>query len=143
MKLLIVDDEPMVLDFLKQAAVFAGATQIEVASSGEEALTHVVKDDYDLITLDIHMPGASGLEILSLVRNMCPHAIIAIVSGNARDEMLTDMAGCVDLVMHKPVDLNTFNKLLDGVKQHTENLSTIRALSQMDVPLSRNTPSIS
>ncbi|MBT3605373.1 MAG: response regulator, partial [Candidatus Latescibacteria bacterium] len=114
MRVLIVDDEPTVLDFFSQAARAKGVEEIETASSGEEALGKVIAQTYDLITLDIRMPGASGLDILSPIRNMCPHALIAVISGHIPDDFTQEMAGCADLLMHKPVNLINFNKLVDG-----------------------------
>ena len=105
MRMLIVDDEPTVLEFFSEAARAKGVEVVDTASSGEDALGKVIGQLYDLITLDISMPGASGLEILSPIRNMCPHAIIAIISGHIPDDFTTEVAGCADLFMRKPFKL--------------------------------------
>ena len=133
MRVLIVDDEPTVLDFFSQAARAKGVDDVETASSGEEALAKVIGQTYDLITLDIRMPGASGLEILSPIRNMCPHAIIAIISGHIPDDFTNEMAGCADLLMHKPVNLVNFNKLVDAALRVAETLEEVKALNEVDV----------
>lgn len=132
MRVLIVDDEPTVLDFFSQAAHAKGVELVETASSGEEALTKVIGETYDLITLDIRMPGASGLEVLSPIRNMCPHAIIAVISGHIPDDFTQEMAGCADLIMHKPVNLVNFNKLLDGAMRISETMCEIKTLNEVD-----------
>ena len=133
MRVLIVDDEPTVLDFFSQAARAKGVENVDTASTGEEALAKVIGQTYDLITLDIRMPGASGLEILSPIRNMCPHAIIAVISGHIPDDFTNEMAGCVDLLMHKPVNLVNFNKLMDGALKISETLDSIKTLNEVDV----------
>ena len=133
MRVLIVDDEPTVLDFLSQAARAKGVENVDTASTGEEALTKVIGQNYDLITLDIRMPGASGLEILSPIRNMCPHAIIAVISGHIPDDFTNELAGCADLLMHKPVNLVNFNKLIDGALKIAETLDNIKTLNEVDV----------
>jgi CheY-like chemotaxis protein len=84
-----------------------------------------------LITLDIRLRGASGLEILSPIRNMCPHAIIAIVSGHIPDDFTTEMAGCADLLLHKPVNLANFNKLMDGALLISKTLEDVRTLNEV------------
>lgn len=134
MKMLIVDDEPTVTMFLSEVARSQDITQIDVADSAEEAMTFVIRNVYDMITLDLHMPGASGLEILALVRNMCPHAVIAVVSGKVTEEALPDMGGCVDLVLHKPVNVEVLIKLFSLVKDRVENMAFIGALSDEDIP---------
>jgi phosphoserine phosphatase RsbU/P len=132
MRVLIVDDEPTVLDFFAQAARAKGVEEIETASSGEEALGKVIAQTYDLITLDIRMPGASGLDILSPIRNMCPHALIAVISGHIPDDFTQEMAGCADLLMHKPVNLTNFNKLMDGALLIANTLDEMKKLNDVD-----------
>lgn len=138
LKVLIVDDEPVVVDFLRQVASLEGDCEIETANSGEEALTKVVQNLYDLITLDIQMPGASGLEILSLLRNMCPHAVIAIISGHVGESELPDIAGCADVIIQKPVSLERFTKLLGSARQIVSHMQTIQTLGDIPVPSYRS-----
>ena len=113
MKILIVDDDPAVVDLLSEIARVKGYTDITTASSGEEALAQVIQDCYNLITLDIRMRGVGGMEVLSPVRNLCPHAIIAIISGHIPEESSSDLAGCADVMIAKPIRVETFNHLLD------------------------------
>ena len=128
MRMLIVDDDSTVVDFFSQAAQSRGYVEIGTAFSGEEALGKVVQDAYDLITLDIRMPGASGLEILSPVRSLCPHAVIAVISGYLDHEPVQDLAGCADVVLQKPVDLATLNCLLDGAASIARTMAEISGL---------------
>ncbi len=118
MKLLIVDDDPVLVSFLQNVAKVKGAKEIHTATSGEEVLMLVVQNNYDFITLDNQMPGTSGLEVLSKVRNMCPYAIIAIISGLVSEDMLPEISECADLVIQKPVDLDVFEDLLEHVEYH-------------------------
>ena len=128
MKLLIVDDDPAVVDFFCQVAETLEAGIVETAVSGEEALARVINDQYDLITLDIRMPGASGLDILSMVRNMCPHAIIALISGHFPDEIPEETAHCADVKLEKPVKLNVLTELIKSAKAIREEMDKVRAL---------------
>ena len=128
MKILIIDDEQSVTDFFLNLAQIRGYGDIDTAASGEEALTQVIRKSYDLITLDIRMPGVSGLEIIAMLRNMCPHAIIAIVSGYIPDEVSDEVAGCVDVMIPKPISLDTFHQLLDGAEQILATMEKIKAL---------------
>lgn len=128
MKILIIDDEQIVSDFFIQLARTRGYEDIDTVGSAEEALTQVIRTDYDLITLDVQMPGVSGLEIIAMVRNMCPHAIIAIISGYIPEEISSEVAGCADVMIPKPVDIDTFNQLLDGAEQIRQAMDRIRTL---------------
>ncbi|MEW6753983.1 MAG: response regulator [Candidatus Latescibacterota bacterium] len=128
MKILIVDDERVVSDFFAQLARVRGYTDVDTVSTGEEALTQVIRTDYDLITLDIQMPGVSGLEIIAMLRNMCPHAILALISGYIPEEVSSEVAGCADVMIPKPVGVDTFTRLLEGVEQIHQARERIRSL---------------
>lgn len=128
MKLLIVDDEKIVSDFFVQLARIRGYTDIDAVASGEEALSRVIRHNYNLITLDIQMPGVSGLEIIAMLRNMCPHAVIAIISGFLPEEIGTEVAGCADVMIPKPINIETFNSLLDSAAQIEKAIAHVRSL---------------
>ena len=130
MKILIVDDDPVVSDFLSQACNARGYSDIDLASSGEEALGQVLRERYDLITLDIRMPGVSGLEILSPVRDMSPHAVIAVISGYIPAEAGVDFAGCADLVLRKPVELAIFNKVLGSAATISKTMAELTEIDE-------------
>ena len=136
MRILIVDDDPTVVDFFTQAANANGYSDVDTAETGEEALGKVIQGTYDLITLDIRMPGASGLEILSPLRTMCPHAVIAVISGHIPDEGSMDLAGCADVVFGKPVDLAKFTRLLDGAELIHNTMEEIRGLREQTLQAS-------
>ncbi len=128
MKLLIVDDEENIVAFFSALARGHGQVDIDAAGSGEEALTRVYRKAYDLITLDIHMPGASGLEVIAMLRNMNPHAIIALISGYLPDDMAPEVTNCADVLLPKPVSVATFNQLLISADQIGQIMEQIRLL---------------
>ncbi|MBT4138859.1 MAG: response regulator [Candidatus Latescibacteria bacterium] len=130
MNTLIVDDDQALIQFLSQAVVARGHSAVYTATSAEMALEEVLLRDYHLITLDIQMPGASGLEILPLIRNMCPHAIIAIISGHIPDEVIDDLAGCADVLLDKPVALDDFFELVDAAYKIRTYLYKIRGMGR-------------
>lgn len=128
MKILIVDDEETITSYFSQLAEINGFDQIDCVNSGEEAMTQVLRSVYDVITLDIQMPGASGLEIIAMLRNMCPHAIIAVVSGFLPETMSEDISSCIDVLISKPVNVDTFSTLLQKAQQIQSAMNDIRAL---------------
>lgn len=128
MKLLIVDDEENIVAFFSALARSQGQVDIDTAGSGEEALNWVLRKAYDLITLDVHMPGASGLEVIAMLRNMNPHAIIALISGYLPEEISSDVANCIDVMLPKPVSVATFTKLLASAEQISQIIEQIRLL---------------
>ena len=133
MRMLIVDDDISVVELFTQAARSKDVTDIDTAGTGEEALTRVIGKTYDLITLDIRMPGVSGLDVLAPIRNMCPHAIIAVISGHVPDDFTTEMAGCADLIMRKPIFLDKFMVLIEGALTISQSLSRVQELNEVEV----------
>ncbi len=102
-KVLIVDDEPrnqrIVMETLEDLF------ELQVASSGEEALECLKTNPPDLVLLDIMMPGISGYEVCSQIRRDAELRFtkVILVSGKAMiDERLKGYAAGADDYMTKP-----------------------------------------
>jgi two-component system, NtrC family, nitrogen regulation response regulator NtrX len=81
-RILIVDDEPGIRQSLKGVFEDEGFAT-EVVSSGEECLKKMDQDAYDLVLLDIWLPGIDGLETLRRLREKSPHTHVIMISGHA------------------------------------------------------------
>lgn len=81
----IVDDEPVIQDVLAQLLTAEGY-EVEVSSSGEEALAKQAIQSYDLTLLDLLMPGLDGIEVLKGIRKVDPQALIIIITAYASVE---------------------------------------------------------
>jgi response regulator RpfG family c-di-GMP phosphodiesterase len=77
---LIVDDEPAIREILEERLRQEGY-DCSVCSSGEEALTLLRAEAFDVILSDLSMPGLSGMDLLRLVRHECPAAAFILVTG--------------------------------------------------------------
>jgi CheY-like chemotaxis protein len=65
--ILLVDDQPRNLEVL-ETILQSPAYRLIRATSGEEALLALMKEDYAAIVLDIQMPGMSGIELAQLIK---------------------------------------------------------------------------
>ena len=109
-KILVVDDETpvaMMMVFLLSRAGF----DAQAAMSAEKALRLAQTQVFDLITLDVSMPGCNGFELLRRLRRI-PHLqqpIVIFVSGNAtiEDQQRALDLGAVDYI-HKPFEPTDF-----------------------------------
>ncbi|MDB5428422.1 MAG: sensor histidine kinase/response regulator [Phenylobacterium sp.] len=106
-KVLIVDDDERNAFAAVQALEGLGH-ELVVASSGEEALRRLLKDDFAVILLDLHMPGMDGYETAALIRSRkrTSQTPIVFLTAIFRDEahvFKAYSAGAVDMVF-KPVD---------------------------------------
>ena len=79
-KVLLVDDEA---DFLTTLAerLEARGLKVSTAASGEDAIGKVAGQNFDLIVLDLAMPGIDGLETLKRIKAKQPDAEIIMLSG--------------------------------------------------------------
>ena len=78
--LLVVDDEALVRTCLSEMLIEAGYT-VRTASDGFSALGAIRDEIPDLILSDLHMPGMSGFEFLSVVRRRFPSIHVIAMSG--------------------------------------------------------------
>ncbi len=81
----VIDDEPIIHDVLSQLLVSEGY-EVEISSSGEEALEKIAGQDFDLFLLDLLMPGMDGLEVLKTLKRIRPEAAVIIITAYASVE---------------------------------------------------------
>jgi DNA-binding NtrC family response regulator len=105
-KVLLVDDE---IDFLNTFSERMRTLGLEVAtaSSGADALKKVEREFYDVIVLDLLMPGLDGLETLKILKEKNPERQVILLTGQATVEKGIEAMklGAVDF-LEKPVDLS-------------------------------------
>ncbi|MEB8386965.1 response regulator [Rhodobacteraceae bacterium KMM 6894] len=88
MKILAVDDDPIILELLAEVLSVAGYTNLTLCASSVEALDIVAKSDvpFDCLLLDIQMPGMDGVQLTSAVRKMPEYATTPILMITAMSE---------------------------------------------------------
>ena len=86
-EILIADDHAIVREGLKQiVAETADIVVADEATSGHEVLEKVWKNEYDVVILDISMPGRGGVDILKQLRGQKPHLPILILSMHPEEQ---------------------------------------------------------
>jgi len=68
-RILVVDDEPVIRDFINQVLSWEGC-EVDTAASAEEALQKIASQQYNLLLLDIKMPGMDGIELYNRVKRL-------------------------------------------------------------------------
>lgn len=112
---LVVDDEKNVRLTLRQALEDLGLT-VDTADDGTEALSRLDETDYDLMLLDLRMPGLDGLETLERTRRQAPDLPVIIVTahGTVKNAVQAMRRGAVDVLL-KPISLDALRDLVDQV----------------------------
>jgi len=81
-KVLIVDDESSLRRVLR-VSLAARGFEVEEVSTGEEALALLATDQFELVLLDIEMPGMGGIETCKEIRRLSPRPMVFMLT--ARD----------------------------------------------------------
>lgn len=99
MKILVVEDEQKLAGFIHQGLQQAGYL-VQVSNNGSEALNKIASETFNLILLDLMLPGMTGIEILKNMRAFnisCPVIILSALSGTPQVVEGLDL-GAVDYI---------------------------------------------
>ena len=84
--------------------------KIDEASNGEDAIEQVKNNNYDLIFMDIRMPGKyNGIETCKIIKNLNPNQVIIGFTGQIEISNIT----VFDQMLEKPIGKDDIFKLLD------------------------------
>ncbi len=122
----IIDDEPIIHEVLGDLLTAEGYG-VKMSSSGEEALKKHTGQEFDLVLLDLLMPGIDGIEVLKELKKIDPSAVIIIITAYASLESAISAMkmGAFDYIQ-KPFKhdelLLTVKRALERKKLQEENL---------------------
>ena len=85
MRILVVEDEKRIADFLGRGLESAGY-DVDIAPDGQTAIDLVHATDYDLITLDMMLPDMDGIRVLEKIRNRKTNPPVLILSARGAVE---------------------------------------------------------
>ena len=105
-KVLLVDDEEEFVTTLAERLEMR-AFEARVATSGDQALSLVQEQKFDLIVLDVMMPGIGGLEVMKQVKSTYPEMPVILLTGHGstKEGMEGMQEGAFDYLM-KPLDID-------------------------------------
>jgi len=87
--ILIVDDEPIVREALRDWLVDA-EYDVTTAETGEEALEIFGRQDFDLVILDVRLPGKTGIRVLEEIKEAKPSTKAIVITAYASPELRTE-----------------------------------------------------
>src|ERR1700724_2187301 len=116
---LVVDDEFSLRKALPTSLTASGFA-VEEARTGEEALGTVQRHAFDLVLLDINMPGINGIDACRRIRGISPHAgIIMITVRDLEDDKVRALEAGADDYVTKPFKLRELVARLRAVLRRT------------------------
>ncbi|MBI2460784.1 MAG: sigma-54-dependent Fis family transcriptional regulator [Candidatus Rokubacteria bacterium] len=122
-RILIADDEPSIRWVLERGLRQAGYA-VESVADGQAVLDLAAREGFDVVLLDIRMPGLDGLTLLSGLRRLAPESAVIIMTahGTIDDAMEAMQRGAAEYLI-KPFDVNQ-------VLHHVERALQVKALAR-------------
>jgi two-component system response regulator AlgR len=119
LKVLLVDDEPLARSRLRTLLAECGTPGVEVgaeAANAAQAMEHLRRQAFDAVLLDIHMPGADGLALASVLRALPDSPAVVFVTAYAEHAVTAFELEAVDYLT-KPVRLERLEAALGKVER--------------------------
>ena len=137
MHILLVEDEPKVADFIRKG-LKEKAHSVEVAGSGPEGEAKALEEAFDVVILDVILPGKSGLDVCKAVRKEKPDVPILMLTalGTTQDKVIGFESGADDYLV-KPFH---FEELLARINALSRRRAapapgTIRKIADLEIDI--------
>jgi two-component system KDP operon response regulator KdpE len=118
---LVVDDEPSFRRVLRTSLATSGFA-IEEARSGEEAVAILGRSDFDLVLLDVNMPGMGGVEACREIRAHMPEiGIVMVTVQDGESEIVKALEAGADDYITKPIRFRELVARLRAVLRRLRN----------------------
>jgi two-component system, response regulator RegA len=109
---LLVDDDAGMVETLGDILTARGH-QVDTARSGAAAISMTERGAYDVVLMDIQMPGLNGVQALRAMKTRDPSALVIMMTAYTRDEMVAEAEQAAGLpVLPKPLDVDRILALM-------------------------------
>ena len=138
-RILVVDDDPVVAKCIDRVLTAKGFAVIN-ARNGEDALTKLRNETYDVVFTDIKMPGISGIEVAERIKASQPWLPVVIVTGyGSRENQSRAEAAGVSGFLNKPlspemIERSASKALEEHYKPTAEPAAEPSAAEEVTVP---------
>ena len=127
-KILLVDDEPLILKGLKYSLEQDGYLT-DSAMDGEEALAKFFAGEYDLILLDVMLPGLDGWGVCRAIRAESQTPIIMLTAKSETEDKVNGLKQGADDYITKPFEMKEVLARIEAVLRRSGQRLTARRLS--------------
>lgn len=101
MRILIVEDEPKMASYLRKG-LMEGSYSVDISVDGEDGLFLALHEDYDLIVLDVMLPGLNGLEVLRRLRAQKRTPVLLLTARDSVEDKVAGLESGADDYLAKP-----------------------------------------
>lgn len=112
-RILVIDDELSILESFD--VLFGDEHEMVSAQNGYQALEKLKQGTYQLVFLDIKMPGMNGIEVLRWIRNQASGTRVVIITALPQEEYEEEARRLgIDAYVRKPFDVGELQRILDN-----------------------------
>jgi len=116
---LFVDDEEELVSATAERLGYRGI-DADYVIDGQNALTKLQSKKYDIIVVDLKMPGLSGSELSRIIHDTYPELPIILITGHGSIEKESlKCQDCVTSFLQKPIDIDILVKTLEKIIEHS------------------------
>lgn len=146
-KVMIVEDDPMVAALNRQfVGRMDGFEVIGAAENAQQAIAIMSESDIDLVLLDIHMPGLTGIEFLQMLREQQQDLDVILITAASEIQQIQHALrlGASDYLI-KPFEFSRFQEALLQYQNNFHKLHDNKQISQQEIDslLGRKQPAVS
>jgi DNA-binding response OmpR family regulator len=124
MKVLVIDDDPLILQFIQRGLTEEGYT-VDVASSGQEGAMFARMSSYDTIILDLMLPDMSGFDIVERLRAEAHSVpVLMLTARTGTDAKIQGLDAGADDFLTKPFDMGELKARLRALTRRGTNVRT-------------------
>ncbi len=114
MRILLVDDEQMFVESLKKVLRRRGM-EVESVDNGSDALKLLEEGSYDVMVLDLRMPGMDGIETLKAIREKDTVVPVIMLTGHIDMKQVSEaLKYCVAEILLKPCPVETLVSCIEN-----------------------------
>lgn len=115
-KVLIVDDDVEFAYSLKDVLETEGY-ELESVNSGEEAISEIEKNPFDVILMDVKMPILNGVETFKKIKNISPKTPVIMITAFSFEDLIGEaMREGAFGILYKPLDFKRLIEIIDLAK---------------------------
>ncbi len=137
--ILVVDDEPPFRRVL-QTSLTARGFSVEEAGNAEQALAAIRQRSFDLMLLDVNMPGMGGIEACRRIRALMPHlGIVMVTVRDAEHDMVQALEAGADDYVTKPFRFGELVARLRAVLRRVapQDMATVLRVGDLEIDFDR------
>lgn len=137
-KILVVDDEELVRSSLEDILRLEGY-EVQAVGSGDAALAVLQREGFDLILLDLKMPGMDGMEVMRAANRIAPDTKVILLTGHGSLESAIDALrqGAHDYILKPAPSGEILSSVARGLARRAEQQHRRLLLEQLDSSIQR------